>query len=294
MKERSARPIAIDGLGPVQILSMGPYHACALAEGGGARCWGYNDGGQLGDGTSEKRAAPVAPVGLPPLAQIAISQSSVDPHTCALDKTGSVWCWGSNQKGAANPSEKRPAAPTPATIAGISGASQVASGDGASCALVEGSVLCWGTMLGPKEAATRLVKPTRIAGLDKVVEIAMGSSTYCARLADRSVTCWGRLRSGERRTMELGGPVKSIAIAGSNLLAVLDTGSAVTAWIEDAGKPAPIPLPQPLSLSCATYHCCALDQNHRAVCWGSNGNGQLGNPDQGFGGESETPSPVSL
>ena len=132
-------------------------------------------------------------------------------------------------------------------------------------------------MLGPKEAATRLVKPTRIAGLDKVVEIAMGSSTYCARLADRSVTCWGRLRSGERRTMELGGPVQSIAIAGSNLLAVLDTGSAVTAWIEDAGKPAPIPLPQPLSLSCATYHCCALDQNHRAVCWGSNGNGQLGN-----------------
>jgi len=295
VKERSAVPVPIDGLGPVRSLWMGPYHACALLEKGGARCWGHNDGGQLGDGTSEKRAAPVAPVGVPELSQFAISQSSTDPHTCALARSGEVWCWGSNQHGAANPEEKKPTSPTPAKIAGLSGASQVASGDGASCALVKGAVYCWGTMRGPKEQSTRLAKPTRIAGLDKVVEIAMGPFTYCALLEDKSVTCWGRLRGDlERRTVGFGGPVQSISIAGSSLLAVLEAGWAMTTTVEEDQKPSHIPVPQPVQVSCATYHCCALDRNRRAVCWGSNGNGELGNPDQGFGGESQQPSPVAL
>ncbi len=297
VKERSAKPVPIDGLGAVESLSMGPYHACALLaeKKGAARCWGHNDGGQLGDGSSEKRAAPVAPAGVPALAQIAVSQSSTDPHTCALDRAGDVWCWGSNQHGAANPAEKRPASPTPAKIAGVSRASQVASGDGASCAVVEGAVLCWGEMRGPKETATRLARPTRIAGLDKVVDIAMGGYGYCARLEDRTVTCWGRLSGdAERRTVGLGGPVRSIAIAGSSLIAVLEAGWAMRTPVAEDQKPAHLPVAQPVQVSCATYHCCALDQNRRAVCWGSNGNGQLGNPDQGFGGESETPSPVAL
>ncbi len=293
--EHSAKPVPIDGLGPVESLSMGGYHACALLAKGAARCWGHNGDGQLGDGTSEKRPAPVAPAGVPELLQIAVSQSSVAPHTCALDKTGSVWCWGGNQSGAANPTEKRPAAPTPAKIAGISGASQVASGDGASCAVVKGSVFCWGTMKGPVESSTRLAKPTRIAGLDKVVEIAMGSTTYCARLEDKSVTCWGRLRSGaERRTVAFGGPVQSISLAGSRLLAVLDAGWGMQTWTEEDQKPARIPVAQPVQLSCAVYHCCALDRNRRAVCWGSNSSGQLGNPDLGLGGETDTPTPAAL
>lgn len=295
VKERSARPVPIDGLGAVESLSMGRYHACALLAKGGARCWGYNDAGQLGDGTTEKRAAPVAPVGIPELVQLAVSQSPNDPHTCALARSGEVWCWGSNQHGAANPAEKRPASPTPVKIAGVRGATQVASGDGASCALVEGAVHCWGDMLGPGESRTRLAKPTRIAGLDHVTAIAMGSSTYCALLADRSVTCWGRLRGDrERRTVGFGGPVQSISIAGSTLLAVLEAGWAMTTWIEEEQKPAHIPVVQPVQVSCATYHCCALDRNRRTVCWGSNGSGELGNPDQGFGGESPEPTPVAL
>jgi alpha-tubulin suppressor-like RCC1 family protein len=297
VKERSAKPVPIDGLGPVESLSMGPYHACALLakDKGTARCWGYNDAGQLGDGSTGKRSAPVAPAGVPALAQIAVSQSSTDPHTCALDQAGEVWCWGGNQHGAANLGDKRPASPTPAKIAGVSGASQIASGDGASCALVKGAVLCWGTMRGLKETTTQLARPTRIAGLDKVAEIAMGGYGYCARHEDRSVTCWGRLSGdAERRTVALGGPVKSIAIAGSSLIAVLDSGWVMRTPVAEDQKPAHIPVPQPVQVSCATYHCCALDQNKRTVCWGSNGNGQLGNPDQGFGGETETPSPVAL
>ena len=88
--------------------------------------------------------------------------------------------------------------------------------------------------------------------------------------------------------------MSSIAIAGSSLLAVLEAGWAMTAPADEEQKPAHLPVAQPVQVSCATYHCCALDRNRRAVCWGSNGSGQLGDPDQGFGGESQAPSPVAL
>jgi alpha-tubulin suppressor-like RCC1 family protein len=293
--ERSAKPVPIDGLGAVEWLVMGRYHACAMLAKGGVRCWGLNDAGQLGDGTTDKRTAPVAPVGVPELAQVAISQSSMSPHTCALSKGGEVWCWGGNQTGESNPTDKKPASPTPTRIAGVSGASQVAAGDGASCALVKGAVWCWGELRGLGETRTRLAKPTRIAGLDKVTAIALGSMAYCALLADRSVTCWGRLRGDkERQTVDLGGPVRNISMADTYLLAVLEDGSAKTVWVEQEDKPAAVPIARAVQISCATGHCCALDEKRRAVCWGSNSNGQLGDPDQGFGGESKEPGPVAL
>jgi len=295
VKERSAKPVPIDGLGAVHSLSMGPYHACAILEKGGARCWGSNDAGQLGDGTTEKRTAPVAPIGVPELTHIAISQSSSGPHTCALDRAGQVWCWGGNQTGEANPADSKPASPTPTRIAGVSGATQIAAGDGATCAVVKGGVLCWGVLHGPRDVRTRLARPTRIAGLDEVVAVALGYQSYCALLADKSVTCWGHLRDDrERRAIDFAGPVAEISMQYSSVLAILENGSAMTAWVEEEQKPVPVPVANPVQVACATYHCCALDANRRAVCWGSNGNGQLGDPDQGYGGESKEPAPVAL
>lgn len=295
VKEQSARPVPIDGLGPVESLAMGPFHACAILAGGAVRCWGYNDAGQLGGTTTAKRAGPVAPVGLPAVSQISISSASSDTHTCALAQSGEVWCWGGNLSGQASPGDRRSASPTPARIAGVAGASQVAAGDGASCAVVEGAVFCWGVMHGPKDVRTRLAKPTRIAGLDKVVAVGLGSQAYCALLADRSVTCWGYLYDGsERRTIDFGGPVKAISMHPSSILAVLESGSAMTAWVAQEAAPTPIPLARPAQVSCTDDHCCALDENRRAVCWGDNGHGELGDPDQGFGGESPRPVPVAL
>jgi alpha-tubulin suppressor-like RCC1 family protein len=40
-------------------LSLGDYHACAVTRAGEVRCWGWNPFGQLGDGTTEDRAAAV-------------------------------------------------------------------------------------------------------------------------------------------------------------------------------------------------------------------------------------------
>ena len=55
------------------------------------RCWGSNAFGQLGDGTTVDRPAPVA-------AQITgvVSVSAGEVHGCARTADGAVRCWGGN------------------------------------------------------------------------------------------------------------------------------------------------------------------------------------------------------
>ena len=54
-------PVLVSGLdtGGVALASTGSYHGCALTSDGAVQCWGYNGYGQLGDGTTTTRLAPV-------------------------------------------------------------------------------------------------------------------------------------------------------------------------------------------------------------------------------------------
>lgn len=82
----------IDGATQV---AVGVYHACALLNDRSVRCWGGNAFGQLGDGTTTDRDAPVRVEGLPPAAQIVAGAR----HTCARSVEGRVLCWGANGDG---------------------------------------------------------------------------------------------------------------------------------------------------------------------------------------------------
>jgi len=82
----------------VTAISSGNSHTCALAS-GQVFCWGYNNTGQLGDGTTISSNVPVMVSTTGVLAGKNITAiSSGNSHTCAI-ASGAAFCWGNGSNG---------------------------------------------------------------------------------------------------------------------------------------------------------------------------------------------------
>jgi alpha-tubulin suppressor-like RCC1 family protein len=88
----SATPLAVPGLTDVQALTLAGDYACALLSQGTVVCWGDNQYGTLGNGTTTDAPSPAMVPGLTDV--VAISAGT--EHACALERDGSIWCWGLN------------------------------------------------------------------------------------------------------------------------------------------------------------------------------------------------------
>jgi alpha-tubulin suppressor-like RCC1 family protein len=123
-------------------LAAGGFHTCAVTTSHGAKCWGGNWSGQIGDGTTDNRYSPVDVAGLDSnVSQIAPGFT----HTCALLQTGGVKCWGSNDHGQLGDGTTVNRS-TPVDVIGLGqGVTAVAAGFGFTCAVKDtGDVMCWG------------------------------------------------------------------------------------------------------------------------------------------------------
>lgn len=183
----------------VEAIANGTAHTCILTSAGGVKCWGSNGEGQLGDGTTIKRAMPVDVIGLTS-GVTAIAASGY--QTCALTSSGGVKCWGINIEGtlgdgmAANYT-------TPVDIAGlISGVSIIDMSGSHICVLtLDDGVKCWGDnrqgQLGDGTTAQQSV-PMDIKGLEKeIIDIATGSLHTCVLTSEAKIKCWGANFAGQ-------------------------------------------------------------------------------------------------
>lgn len=76
-------------------LTAGQENSCALTVTGAAYCWGHNDVGQIGDGTSTARPTPVAVSGGLSFASISVGVF----HTCGTTTDALAYCWGIDANG---------------------------------------------------------------------------------------------------------------------------------------------------------------------------------------------------
>ena len=121
-------------------------HTCGLTSGGQAYCWGRNDFGQLGDGTTtlSPKKTPVA-VSHPAGVTFA-SISANGAFTCARTSAGQEYCWGANNRGQLG-NGTTTASNTPVAVSQPAGVtfSQLSTGSAFACAIDGiGQTWCWG------------------------------------------------------------------------------------------------------------------------------------------------------
>lgn len=90
----SLTPVTVLGISTATAVRAGYFHSCAMIAGGSVVCWGNNESGELGDGTTADSNTPVTAGGI-----VASRLATGADHTCALLTTGRVKCWGDNYDG---------------------------------------------------------------------------------------------------------------------------------------------------------------------------------------------------
>lgn len=88
-------PVAVAGGLTFRDVSAGEFYSCGVTTAGSAMCWGSNDSGRLGNGSTTSSATPVAVSGGHSFAAASAGHS----HTCGLTAAGITYCWGSNSHG---------------------------------------------------------------------------------------------------------------------------------------------------------------------------------------------------
>ena len=232
-------------------------HACALARDGTAHCWGRNDEGELGDGTTTSRSTPtpVAGIAAGAAAPRFRSLSAGDIHTCGIGTDGVTYCWGYRY------------GPRPVPVATTQPFTAIAAGSWFTCALDgAGAAQCWGYNgdgeLGNGQQPVDQWSPTAVtmpAGVNAFTTITAGLSHACALSAAGDAYCWGLGASGQ-----------------------LGDGTS------GAGQGHPIPQPvwgmhKFSAISASREHTCAVTTLGEALCWGHNRNSEIGIPSSAYG-----------
>ena len=224
-------------------IGAGHSHACLVKADGTVWCFGGNALGQLGDGTTTNRNAPVQVTGLTDV--VRVMPSGYD-HSLAVKADGTVRAWGYNIWGMLGDGTTTNQW-TPVAVSGLTGAQAVAAGIFHSLALKnDGTVWSWGDnahgQLGDG-TTTDHYTAAQVGGLADVVAIAAGWYHSVALKRDGTVWTWGdneRGQLGDGTTTDRLAPVQvpgltgvvAIAAAGYHTRA-LKTGGAVTGsmWV---------------------------------------------------------------
>jgi alpha-tubulin suppressor-like RCC1 family protein len=275
-------PVSITG---VKRIVAGNAHTCVLTGQDQVRCWGDNQFGQLGYGnaidvgdattrlpfTAGDVPFPVDPMTHRPFDPV-VQLVAGSNHTCVLQASGVVYCWGDNRFGQLgynrtdNLGDGEPVTSFgTVTLGGI--ATRIAAGGDHTCAVMQGGALrCWGrndfgqlgrgntANIGDNETVDSAGNVDLGTGIT-VKDLALGTSHTCALLTTGAVRCWGRnaegqLGYGHGNNLGDNEPI-------NNLPNVSLTGTV-------------------RKVVAGQFHTCALTVNNTLRCWGRDVEGQLG------------------
>jgi alpha-tubulin suppressor-like RCC1 family protein len=294
-----------DGEKKALAITAGYGHTCAVVSDDDdaeqkdtVRCWGNNSQGQIGDGTTTNRSAPVrAKVDADPVDTDGnynyVDLTGADLvtagqyHTCARRVDGRAWCWGNAGRGQTGDGtkgeydrytgvdEKRRFMWRSARRTTIEPVSALTAGGFHTCALLGTAMRCWGYnfygQLGAYESESG--SPVTVTSLQGAGSVTTGTDSACARVTvpaepdTHQPVCWGTNERGELGADLAPTPTSNttipVKVAGLSDVAALEAGNG---------------------------HTCTLPTGSGTPrCWGSNADGQLGD-----GTTTSTTRPVTV
>jgi alpha-tubulin suppressor-like RCC1 family protein len=281
-------------------VAAGPTHTLSLKSDGTVWAWGNNSSGQLGDGTTTIRTAPVQVSGLTRVVAVAAGRT----HSLALKDDGTVWAWGDNSAGELGDGTTVPRL-RPVQVNQLHGVVAIAAG-GLHFNLAlkrDGTVSAWGDnfygQLGDTTRTPRL-RPVEVQGLHDVTAISAGYGHAIALLANGSVSTWGwnalgQLGDGtliDRATPAIvRGVGNAVAVTAGTLshTLVLKGDGTLLGWGNNySGQlgdnllpyrtaPAPVAgVSEIIAIVSGSSHCIAQRRDGGICVWGLNLSGQLG------------------
>ncbi|HMR78353.1 MAG TPA: hypothetical protein PKD61_24770, partial [Polyangiaceae bacterium] len=183
-------PITVSGVTGATAIAAGGWHTCALVAGGAIKCWGLNDVGQMGSGSTNN----LEPVPVNVSISGATALSTGDSHNCAL-VSGQPRCWGLNTWGQlGNGSTTNSNIPV---LVGITQMTTVSAGYAHSCSrrYPDGTLRCWGDNsfgeLG-NGTTTSSSTPVTVSGITSQTSVVAAGGVYsCSLQSTGSAFCWG-------------------------------------------------------------------------------------------------------
>jgi alpha-tubulin suppressor-like RCC1 family protein len=205
-------------------------HTCALTTSGQAECWGLNESGQLGDGTTTTRGVP-APISGTFIfrTEPAVVPAAPDPdfyipgqsfisagfaHTCGILTSNAAVCWGVNEDGQLGNGSSGIGnrSLTPVSVSGGFQFKAISAGYRHTCAITTaGAAYCWGDnalgQLGDGTTTDRFT-PRAVSGGLTFMSISAGDTFSCGVTTAGVAYCWGDNEYGQ---------LGSVAVAGSTV-----------------------------------------------------------------------------
>ncbi len=296
-------------------LSVGTNTACGITTATDAYCWGENFSGQLGDGTDAVRLAPVLVTG--GLSFVWVSAG--EGRSCGITTAGDAYCWGSGPLGDGATAGSL----TPLRVSATVEFASVSTGGVHTCGLTTArDAYCWGGggfrnggQLGDGTTSDRLT-PVPVSGGLSFASLSAGGRYTCGVTSTGDAYCWGRNGSGQLGDGTTVGRLTPTLVSGSLSFAsvspslgfprhtcgVTTTGDAYC-WGDNSlgqlgdattvDRLTPVLVSGGLRFTVVTPgaggHTCGVTTSREVYCWGSNGNGQLGD-----GTTNGSPTPVRV
>ena len=292
-------------------ISAGGEHTCAVLDNGSVMCWGRDNYGQIGDGTSGgQRVSPTHTVGLPrPAVAVEVGMD----FSCALLDNGSVMCWGRGSGGrlgnGGTSNSAQPVYTDP--MPGGRKAVAIDISHYHTCAVLDdGNVACWGSGgggrlgTGSNSGESSPTLANYFSSTNQAVDVALGRYTGCALMANGNVTCWGEgyLGDGNGETTKMspglawvnlptGRTAVSVEMGRKHACMQLDNG-VVKCWGDDQygqmangngendrNNPTTVNFAsgiEAVSIHAGHWHNCITAQTNEVYCWGDGKAGKLG------------------